>query len=508
MTVIALSTASLGLAPSARALPSVTVSGTVTLPEGAPSEYLNAVTVWIHGPGGHADSAAVSPADGTYVFTAIAAETYKVEFRVGSYVPEGGGSVTPALVDEFYNNAYAIGAATAVIVGTSNVTGIDATLEWAGSISGTVTFEGDQPADTYKGVRVNVSGPRGASGGDLNLAADGSYSIGGLAPGDYVVQFLRQSYWNGSEVVAPTFMEEVYNDVYGVTGSQPVTVVGSATTSGIDAGLNPAGHFTTLGTPSITVGSLALYSVLGSSTGSWQPSATAFTYQWKRDGVPVAGATDSTYELTLDDQDSTLTLTVTATRSSFTSAARTSAPLVLQKFFTAAPMPSISGTAKAGSKLTASRGTWSPAPSAFTYQWLRNGAAITGATASTYTLKTLDRGAKITVLVTASRAGYTTSPRTSPYLYIPKVFTKTPTPTITGTARAGSTLTAHRGTWSPTPTYSYRWLRNGVPIAGATSYKYKLTTKDKGKTISVRVYAKKSLYLTTYKTSAAKTIAR
>ena len=50
-----------------------------------------------------------------------------------------------------------------------------------------------------------------------------------------------------------------------------------------------------------------------------------------------------------------------------------------------APVPTITGTAKVGSVLTAVPGTWGPAPVAFTYQWNASGVAIVGANQSTLT---------------------------------------------------------------------------------------------------------------------------
>lgn len=46
----------------------------------------------------------------------------------------------------------------------------------------------------------------------------------------------------------------------------------------------------------------------------------------------------------------------------------------------------------------------------------------------------------------------------------------TATPVISGGPSVGATLTATAGTWTgdPTPTITRQWLRNGVPISGAT----------------------------------------
>ncbi len=49
----------------------------------------------------------------------------------------------------------------------------------------------------------------------------------------------------------------------------------------------------------------------------------------------------------------------------------------------------------------------------FKYQWLRNGATISGATASTYKLVAADRGQKITVKVTGAKSGYQSIAKTS-----------------------------------------------------------------------------------------------
>ncbi|QKJ20034.1 cell wall-binding repeat-containing protein [Microbacterium hominis] len=81
--------------------------------------------------------------------------------------------------------------------------------------------------------------------------------------------------------------------------------------------------------------------------------------------------------------------------------------------FTAAPTPTVSGSAVAGQVLRATAGTWSPAPSSLTYQWLRNGAAVSGATAASYSVTNADAGATLSVRVVARRTNYLTTTRTS-----------------------------------------------------------------------------------------------
>lgn len=73
--------------------------------------------------------------------------------------------------------------------------------------------------------------------------------------------------------------------------------------------------------------------------------------------------------------------------------------------FASTPAPTISGTAKVGSTLTASTKAWSPQPSSYTYQWYRGGSAIPSATATTYKLVKADGGKAVSVRVTGRLSG-------------------------------------------------------------------------------------------------------
>lgn len=77
------------------------------------------------------------------------------------------------------------------------------------------------------------------------------------------------------------------------------------------------------------------------------------------------------------------------------------------------------------------------------------------------------------------------------------------TPTISGTARVGSKLTAVPGTWTSGVTFSYAWYASGVAISGATGPTHVLTSAQRGTTITVRVTGRKAGYVSVTKTSAA-----
>lgn len=64
-------------------------------------------------------------------------------------------------------------------------------------------------------------------------------------------------------------------------------------------------------------------------------------------------------------------------------------------------------------------------------------------------------------------------------------------PAITGTKTVGQTLTCSTGTWSKSPTLAYQWLRDGVPISGATASTRLLAAPDAGALMSCSVIATK-----------------
>ena len=63
--------------------------------------------------------------------------------------------------------------------------------------------------------------------------------------------------------------------------------------------------------------------------------------------------------------------------------------------------PVVSGDAQLGEQLTVDPGTWVPDDVSFTYQWLRDGEPVDGATGSEYRVRVTDAGSELTAQVTA-----------------------------------------------------------------------------------------------------------
>ncbi|MCW2769188.1 MAG: hypothetical protein JWR27_621 [Aeromicrobium sp.] len=167
--------------------------------------------------------------------------------------------------------------------------------------------------------------------------------------------------------------------------------------------------------------------------------------------------------------------------------------------------PTISGTTKVGSILTASTGTWTPSTLSYAYKWMRDGVVIPGATSSTYTLAADDADRAISVTVTGSKSGYVPLSRTSAKTAAvePGELTNVARPAISGTTRVGSKLTATPGSWAPSPTaYAYQWRRGSAAIPAADSATYTPVAADVDSKLSVTVTATKSGYPSVPTTSA------
>ncbi|MER7537078.1 hypothetical protein ABTX77_20195 [Streptomyces sp. NPDC097704] len=227
--------------------------------------------------------------------------------------------------------------------------------------------------------------------------------------------------------------------------------------------------------------------------GSWSVPADSYAYEWRANGVAVAGATGSTYTPPATLLGKQLSVAVTTRKAGHPVVTAVSAAVVVKGV---APKPTkvpyISGATRVGSKVTAVVGTWAPAPTSYAYQWRANGVAIPGATSSSYVPAASVLGKKLTVTVTALRTGhlsgaYTTAGYTVAVGLAPKA---TVAPYVTGTVRVGRTLTLNRGTWAPAPTsFAYQWYANGRAISGATKTTFVPTKAQRGLRITVRVTA-------------------
>ncbi|WP_194846597.1 S8 family serine peptidase [Mumia zhuanghuii] len=77
-------------------------------------------------------------------------------------------------------------------------------------------------------------------------------------------------------------------------------------------------------------------------------------------------------------------------------------------------------------------------------------------------------------------------------LDVSKLSFSTAPPVVRGSNRRGSVLTTTAGSWTGGPTsYTYRWMRNGKPIPGATGASYRIAVADGGAVVQAQVAGRK-----------------
>jgi len=273
------------------------------------------------------------------------------------------------------------------------------------------------------------------------------------------------------------------------------SVLGSSAASAAPG--DPA--FTTAGVPAIS-GTAKVGATLTATPGTWDPEPTAVAYQWLRDGMVVDAAVDDEYLPTAADIGHALSVQVTASAEGREDGVATSAATAKVVPGTLAyATPKISGTLAIGATITAVKTGWTEGTT-FTHQWYADGRAISKATGETFKLTTYQHAKRISVKVIGRLAGYTAVSRTS--AQTAKVM-RAGYAKVIGTPAVGTTLTSSRGTWTSSVTFSYRWLRDGADISGATRSTYKLTSADAGKQVSVRITGKRYGYASVVRTSPA-----
>ena len=443
------------------------------------------VVVYEAGAEGKKVAEAQTHGGGDYAVTGLPPGEYVVEFYSG--VPGSNGK---NYAKQYYPDQPSLSTAQPVkLTEGETKSGIDAKLQSGGQISGTVTNALKEPIE---GVAVVVYDSEGSEEHTSYTEANGEYTVAGLASGEDEVQFLGARY-----------VTQYYKNASSLSDASTVTVKAGKeeTTSEINAELMAAAPPEKVKSP-VVMGTVAVGQTL-TCASSWTgtPTPEEFTYRWLKNGATeIAGATKDAYEVTSADERHALACEVTAKNSAGERSAQspvTQAVSVVKPVSIGRPM--VSGTAAVGQTLTCSHGTWESFPAGYTYKWLREGAEISGAVSSAYTVLVADEGHSISCEVTASNSAGPSAPEPSanrdsvPLLPTLPVSIVAPEVAVQGGGAAvvGKTLSCSSGAWTstPTPTFTYKWLRDGVAIGGAESSTYTVASADEGNSISCEVTA-------------------
>lgn len=147
-----------------------------------------------------------------------------------------------------------------------------------------------------------------------------------------------------------------------------------------------------------------------SATDSWVPT-TAPTHSWKADGVERGSG--AAYVPTAADAGRVISIETGASGPDLVPVAAVSTVVGQVPAYNSAA-PSLTGKAKVGKRLRATLGTWAGVGYGYRIQWYRGAKPISGAAKAAYRAKTKDRGKRLSVRVTAERAGWPTVIAVSP----------------------------------------------------------------------------------------------
>jgi len=231
----------------------------------------------------------------------------------------------------------------------------------------------------------------------------------------------------------------------------------------------------TVTSPTLSITSQpAAQTVTAPAAATFSVTATGsnLSYQWKKNGIAVTGATGASYTTpatTSADNGSSFQVTVSNGVSSLTSQSAlltVNTPLAItgqpQAQSVAAPASATFNVTATGSNLS--------------YQWKKNGAAIAGATAASYTTpptSAADNGSSFQV--TVSNGASSLSSQSALLTVTSPTFGITRQPqSQTATAPDGATFTVV----ASGSNLSYQWRKNGVAISGATNASYSVAATD------------------------------
>jgi hypothetical protein len=236
-----------------------------------------------------------------------------------------------------------------------------------------------------------------------------------------------------------------------------------------------------------------------STTTSFNASSS-LSYEWQRSldsgdtWATISGQKKSTYSLTPSDVERQVRVVVTAKKTGFSTTSVTSdghdvaylPPLVNLG------APQLTGSAKVGTLLTVSAGTWSVSGLSYSYEWYRNGHRVADFSAGAMSLQADSYGDDLQVKVTASRAGYVPIIEWTPAVTVLEgaAPTNSSKPKVTGTLVVGSTIRATPGSWNRSGLqFNYQWYSDGVLIGGVTTSELTLAPEVEGTSITVEATA-------------------
>lgn len=296
---------------------------------------------------------------------------------------------------------------------------------------------------TISGLPPGLAVPNSTASGSNRLLNNSTGTISGTptTAGNYVVNITAWQFSNATGDSIPNTY------TINVTGGGGGVVAPSIST-------HPAAQ-------SVTAGQAASFSVTASGT---EP----FTYQWRKDGNNIGGATNSTYSIasTVTGDAGAYSVVVTNSAGSATS---NNAALTVSAAATAPSISSHPSSQNVTAGQTASFSVTASGTAPLSYQWRKDGNNISGATASTFSIASVATGdaGTYSVVVTNSAGSATSNNATltvTAAAVAPSITSHPADQRITAGQTASFSVTANG-----TAPLNYQWQKDGANIGGATA---------------------------------------
>jgi hypothetical protein len=402
----------------AGAAPLTGITGTVTNASSGANPPVENLNVCVSKKGGGSSTCIATSGGGKYTLEVEVGE-YEVRFTGSVCVSSGGNFIC--------TQEYVEKVVSPVQVTLGNLTEVNGPLlEVDGKISGRVTAGGAPVAS----IDVCAFGA-GAGGGCHATNSGGEYTIEHLAPGSYTVSF-RSLVPPSCKVLGcqrANYITQYWNGQPTSEAANAVVVKESETTPGINAELQAGGHIAGRVTSAsiyappiagirVCVNSTALNKE-GESIGEGECAITnangEYTIQTLASGgyeveftgelcVESGGKVKCNHPYLGQYYQGLVLVSAPGTTSPINGSLLERLPT--KPVNTGAPTVTAAKTlvATASPLLSCSPGSWGNNPTSLAYRWLRNGVAIAGQTANTYTVQSADAGHGISCEVTASNA--------------------------------------------------------------------------------------------------------
>lgn len=394
--------AGLSFAPGALAVEGDSISGTVT--DALTHSEIKGIEVCAYSSieeGFSPPPCVDTEAGGNYTLAGLSSGQYKVEFSAP-------GKSNLNYITQYYNGTPSgtssfSGALPVTVSEATGASGIDAALKAGGRITGRVTSAATSAP--VEGIMVCAMRGQFEGGGCVSTNSSGEYTISSLASGSYTVEFTTQF------ESSLNYITQYYNGATSLFGASQVVVNAPEITSGINAALQVGGQIS--GTVIDASTNAAMKGVLVCAFAA-SPEVIGCAATDQVGHYLISGLASADYQVRFSAGKGYLVQYYNAryTRAeaqvvplfagelkSGINAAMQTAPATLPVNTGA---PAVSGTPTVGQELSCSTGSWSgKPPPTLTYQWLRDGAPIIGATETAYQTGGHDVGHTISCEVTA-----------------------------------------------------------------------------------------------------------